>query len=197
MKPSISSDVVEVPWRSFKAFVQLYDSNSLQRAPVLATLASEAGARTREPLLMHGLIRLCGDGQYVVQRGVPYGREGREAVKPVVKPHARSVGGIAWVYTQGRCAYCGTSLTFFSQLVLTQVDHHSPVMHCCRSCHATRGGRSLEEYRQHIEMQALEKRDGVRFTSSQLVYLDTLGVSLDIPKEVFWFERLQKSQATL
>ncbi len=152
MEPFEQVDDVVLPWRPFKAYVQLWDyfmaeqaglklSRRANRAELMVASDTRAGERTRAILLKHELIAfvpptpesesekppyLCSDGMVMVARGTPCGREwmiGDEFSSPTVYPQPRSEAGKAWIRTRGRCAYCGKPLTFFHDLALSkQID---------------------------------------------------------------------------
>ena len=138
---------VMLPWRSFKAYVQLYDyfmaeqdglklSRRAKYSELMVASDTLAGERTRAPLLKYGLIDIIppapedqkekmpfrfSGGMVMVARGTPCGREwmsGDEFSSPRVYPQPRSEAGKSWIRTGGRCAYCGKPLTFFYDLAL-------------------------------------------------------------------------------
>jgi len=202
---SLTASKVILPWKSFKAYVQLFDISAgdlsieipirSQSAKLLVESGTSAGESTRAPLLMHGLIKVATDGRIALRRGIPYGREylSREPdpASIIVSPQARSAAGAAWIRTYGRCAYCGKPLMFFSQLALgNTVDGNGGMrLFGCKRCHAMRGSRSLENFRFLVEMEQFQRRHGVRFDRQQVEYLKKIGVELDIPHHAFWFER--------
>ncbi|GEM_PF-2582686 len=190
---------IELPWRAFKAFVQLYDLDA--GAPLIAYRVfshkhllvfskTHGGEIIRRQLLERRLITMDNERQrYTVLRGIPLGRntDHDNPLDPVVRPQTRSTTGIAWVASQGRCSYCGTPLTFFSQLALGTGDDGAPLF-ACKSCHSMRGSRSLEEFRFLAGMKEFERQNGVRFNREQLAFLQQRGLELEIPHITFWFE---------
>ena len=198
------SPEITVPWRSFKAFVQIFDmaENGFSvklpnirflRRELLVLSNTTAGDTTRAPLLANNLIDIDSDGQITIKRGTPLGREWMcmDAPScPLVLPHTRSAPGIAWVRTHGRCAYCGEALAFFSQLSLSRfVDsEYQSQLFGCKSCHGLRADRSLEHLRFLFRMKEFQRRNGVKFDHHQLEYLKGIGVELDLRPHLFWFE---------
>lgn len=202
-KPSFD---VAVPWRSFKAFVQLYDytqrfGKDIVERPqhrggleLLVLSEARAGEKTRAPLLSHGLIEVA-DTYIRYNRGIPCGREDahplHEGNTPslIVSPVARSAAGGAWVRTQGRCAYCAQPLRFSHLALGADSESAGARLIACKRCHATRGPRSLEDFRFMMAMKRFQEKNGVRFSREQVEYLRGVGFELDIPKYEFWFER--------
>ena len=101
-----------------------------------------------------------------------------------------------WDKTEGRCYYCGLNL---AQNNTFCVDHLFPqikggghgidnVVPSCRKCNSAKGAKTLEEFRFHRRMQKFAKQNGVWFTFAQVEYLKSIGVELDIPTHIFWFE---------
>ena len=191
---------IELPWRAFKAFVQLYDLDAgaplisyrvFSHEHLLVFSETNGGELIRRQLLERRLITMDAERQrYTVLRGIPLGRntDQDDPLDPVVRPQTRSTTGAAWVASQGRCSYCGTPLTFFSQLALSRSDDGTPLF-ACKSCHSMRGSRSLEEFRFLAGMKEFERRNGVRFSRKQLAFLQQMGVELDVPNVTFWFEQ--------
>ena len=202
---ALSSGEVVLPWRSFKAFVQLYDytthtgselveifqgrAGRTELAELLVQSPAKAGERTRGSLLAHGLITVF-NGFVCVRRGVPLGRESRATDRdsPVVVPELRSKEGIAWRHTNGRCAYCGTPLGFSYQFVVGSYTDNGVHLAACKRCHSSRGSKSLEEYRFEVQMNRFEGDHGVRFNKDQVEFLLEMGVDLELPSVEFWFE---------
>ena len=110
------------------------------------------------------------------------------------KPNA--MRAYIWSKTEGRCYYCGLFLehktTFCIDHVIPQIkgggDEFENVVPACRSCNSTKGTKQIEEFRFHKRMQKYEKQNGVWFTLQQVGYLRDVGVELDIPPHLFWFE---------
>jgi len=200
---------IELPWRAFKAFVQLYDLDTgaplisyrvFSHEHLLVFSNTRGGELVRKQLLERRLITMDSEGQrYTVLRGIPLGRntDHDDPLDPVVRPQTRSTTGAAWIASQGRCSYCGTPLTFFSQLALSTVIDGGAPLFACKSCHAMRGSRSLDEFRFLAGMKEFERRNGVRFDQKQLFFLKQMGVELAVPDVEFWFERKQKGRAHL
>ena len=194
-----SPRIIELPWRAFKAFVQLYDlDEGTMRIPpgqLLVFSDTRGGELIRSQLSKYRLITLGHEGRYVVLRGTPLGRTPvrEDPANPIVQPQTRSTTGAAWIASQGRCSYCGTPLTFFAQLALSTVIDGAP-MFACKSCHAMRGTRSLDEMRFLAGMKEFERQHGVRFDRRQVHFLEQLGVELDIPDVTFWFEQHMESE---
>jgi hypothetical protein len=102
-----------------------------------------------------------------------------------------------WAKTEGRCYYCGLVLehktTFCIDHIIPQIagsgDGIDNVVPACRSCNSTKGIKTIEEFRFHRRMQKFQERVGVWFTFTQVEYLKSIGVELDIPTHVFWFEQ--------
>ncbi len=196
---SHSPGEIELPWRAFKAFVQLYDLDTgaplisyrvFSHEHLLVFSNTRGGELIRKQLLEHRLITMDSERQrYTVLRGIPLGRQTDhdDPLDPVVRPQTRSTTGAAWVASQGRCSYCGDPLTFFAQLALSTGDDGTPLF-ACKSCHSMRGTRSLEEFRFLAGMKEFERQHGVRFDRRQLAFLQRMGVELDIPEVTFWFE---------
>ena len=104
-----------------------------------------------------------------------------------------------WEKTQGKCYYCGVEIS----LEEMTVDHLQPMSQngtndldnlvpTCRSCNASKGVKTVEEFRFLIRMKKFRASTGVSFTQEQIEYLRTLGVELPIPIHIFWFERHEK-----
>lgn len=204
--PSVTTSDIILPWRSFKAYVQLFDLSERKfsteaprraRLSLLAASNTRAGENTRAPLFAHDLIEVTMEGRLGIKRGVPYGRKhlsDLEPGNPIVSPQTRSAAGAAWIRTFGRCAYCGRPLAFFSQLALGLEKESGERLFSCKRCHAMRGPRSLEDFRFLVEMEQFQRRHGVRFDRRQVEYLQRMGVRLDMPACTFWFERYQPPQ---
>ena len=201
-----SSSVVELPWRAFKAFTQLYDLQSglppLPGQRLLLLSDSRAGERLRSGLLEKQLItQAIGTPEpYRVLRGVPAGRPAIEGVPdaPLVRPMNRSPQGKAWNYTEGHCAYCGIMLIWFERYMaptLAHVREDLPPLLSCKSCHATRNGRSLEEMRHLLQMRYFDYQQGVRFSRKQIAWLEKQGFELELPQVSFFFERIASAPA--
>jgi hypothetical protein len=97
--------------------------------------------------------------------------------------------------TGGCCYYCGEMLNSTNYTV----DHITPkvsggendfenLVPCCKSCNSAKGTKSLDDFRLHRAMQLFHKKTGVSFTQLQVEYLETIGISLEIPGFTFWFE---------
>lgn len=192
---------ISLPWRAFKAFMQLFDLETglCQVDPRRLLLFSEnkAGEKLRALLKERRLILWSEERQrHVLLHGVPLGRDSDPdyPATPIVRPVDRPVKGTAWNLTEGRCAYCGTYLSFFHHLsvyptpALTTVTEDLPPLYACKSCHSTRGKRSLEEMREMIGMRLFEHHHGIRFSQRQIAWLKAQGYELDIPRTRFWFE---------
>ena len=193
---------IELPWRTFKAFVQLFDMETgisrVTTRRLLMFSPTKAGEKIRNELAAHRLIFDSEEmGRYVLLRGLPLGREPDpdHPGSPIVRPVSRSLKGIAWNMTEGRCAYCGSRLAFFSHVsiyptpALVTVTEELPPLFACKPCHSTRGPRSLEEMRHLLGMREFEHRHGVRFDRRQLAFLKSRGCELEIPRPAFWFEK--------
>lgn len=110
-----------------------------------------------------------------------------------------------WVKTEGRCYYCGSMLehktTFCIDHIVPQIgegeDNIENVVPACRSCNSTKGTKQIEEFRFYRRMQKFEQRNGVWFTLQQVEYLKSIGVEIDIPPHVFWFEYQQFNNVRL
>ncbi|MFL6211911.1 MAG: HNH endonuclease [Pyrinomonadaceae bacterium] len=102
-----------------------------------------------------------------------------------------------WAKTGGRCYYCGLvleyKLSFCVDHIIPQIggggDNIENVVPACRNCNSSKGTKSLEQFRFHRRMQKFQQQNGVRFTFPQVEYLKRIGVKLDIPEHVFWFEQ--------
>jgi hypothetical protein len=79
------------------------------------------------------------------------------------------------------------------------VDHIIPRLHlgaeqlenlvpACRNCNSTKGTKDIEQFRFLRAMQQFHKDKGIWFSSTQVEYLQSIGVNLGIPKFRFWFE---------
>jgi hypothetical protein len=101
-----------------------------------------------------------------------------------------------WAKTNGRCFYCGVELIY--KLNFT-VDHIIPRLNlgaeqldnlvpACRNCNSTKGTKDIEQFRFHLAIQQFHKDTGIWFSSTQVEYLQSSGVNMEIPKIRFWFE---------
>ncbi len=194
-----SSSAIELPWRAFKAFTQLYDlQRGIRPLPgqrLLLLSESRAGERLRSTLLDKRLIThaIGTEAPYRVLRGVPVGRPPMDDVPdaPLVRPVGRSPQGKAWNCTEGHCAYCGIPLSWFERYMtptLATVRDDLPPLLSCKSCHATRNGRSLEEMRYLMQMRYFDYQQGVRFSRKQIAWLEKQGFELELPQVSFFFE---------
>ncbi len=201
-RPPVPKHTLELPWRTFKAFVQLFDMETgisrVSPRRLLMFSPTKAGEKIRDELAAHRLIYDSQEmGRYVLLRGVPLGRDPdlEQPEYTIVRPVARSLKGVAWNMTEGRCAYCGSRLAFFSHVsiyptpALVTVTEELPPLFACKPCHSTRGPRSLEEMRHLLGMREFEHRHGVRFDQRQLEFLKSQGCELEIPRPAFWFEK--------
>lgn len=98
--------------------------------------------------------------------------------------------------TGGVCFYCGARL---NPAVNYTVDHIVPQVNggddaldnlvpACRSCNSTKGSKDIEQFRFHRAMQRFYQKTGIWFASHQVEYLESIGMKLEIPEHVFWFE---------
>ena len=180
---------VILPWRSFKTFVQLYDVlNGVtvsHRQKLMVHSNTIAGDRNRAPLIEHGLIAVekiekAIKVHYI--KGAPYGRHNPGDF--LVAPEVGSAMGMAWMMTAGHCYYCGEHLHFFAKATLG-----ADSVYACRTCHKSKGPRTLEEFRFIQSMHAFEQQHGLRFSRQQVDYLKQQhNCELDLPKITFWFE---------
>ena len=112
--------IIELPWRAFKAFVQLYDlDEGTMRIPpgqLLVFSDTRGGELIRSQLSKYRLITLGHEGRYVVLRGTPLGRTPvqEDPANPIVQPQTRSTTGAAWIASQGPVSY--THLTLPTKL---------------------------------------------------------------------------------
>lgn len=104
-----------------------------------------------------------------------------------------------WAKTDGKCYYCGLMLKLKEPFCVDHIiprsaggGHHlDNVVPACRSCNSAKGTKTLEDFRFHRRMQKFHRKNGVAFTPAQVQYLESIGVELDIPDHVFWFEEKQ------
>jgi hypothetical protein len=100
-----------------------------------------------------------------------------------------------WEKTGGVCFYCGNKIA----LSETTVDHFFPEskggMHdienlvpSCKSCNSSKGTKTIEEFRFLMAMKLFKKDQGISFTQSQIEYLESRELNVDVPSYVFWFE---------
>jgi len=87
--------------------------------------------------------------------------------------------------SEGRCHYCGDPLRFFSSLAF----HPDDGRFACKSCHGTKGTRTLDEWRFIESMKKFEAAHGVRFDRKQVEFLAQNGVDLGLEPHRFHFER--------
>jgi 5-methylcytosine-specific restriction endonuclease McrA len=110
------------------------------------------------------------------------------------KPNAMRIR--IWAKTGGRCYYCGSLLehktTFCIDHIVPRIsgggDELENVVPACRSCNSAKGTKQLEEFRFYKRMQKYEKQNGVSFNAEQLSYLRGIGMEINIPPHLFWFE---------
>lgn len=134
-----------MPWRSFKAFLTVYDIGVLGYQPeymegTQALSRNVTGDKVRASLLKHGLIEARDDGKEIwikYLKGIPFGRhtEGAAGTELWVCPDSGSAQGSAWLKSEGRCHYCGEPLRFFSSLAF----HPDDGRFACKPCHGTQG----------------------------------------------------------
>ena len=188
-------DPVFVPWRSFKAFLTVYDIGIGGYQPgymegTQALSRNVTGDKVRASLLKHGLIEARDDGKEIwikYLKGIPFGRhtEGAAGTELWVCPDSGSAQGSAWLKSEGRCHYCGEPLRFFSSLAF----HPDDGRFACKSCHGTKGTRTLDEWRFIESMKKFEAAHGVRFDRKQVEFLAQNGVDLGLEPHRFHFER--------
>lgn len=111
------------------------------------------------------------------------------------KKGPRSRWSRVWLKTNGRCFYCGRSMT----LDETTVDHFiasstggggkpENLVPACASCNCAKNNRTLEEFRFAIQMKAFAAKTGVAFSLAQYAYLKHVGKDIGLPTFRFWFE---------
>ena len=182
---------IYLPWRSFKAFVTLWEVVVLEyklmyRERTLAASITETGDKIRAPLVKNRLIEVNGTGRDMsirLLRGTPWGHHTHAPGETLVCPDTGSGPGLAWVRSIGRCYYCGEQLRFFSQLAF----HSDSGFFACKVCHGTKGTRTLEEFRFIKAMDTFEAAHGVRFDRQQFEWLIARGAQLPLGHQ-FYFE---------
>lgn len=115
--------------------------------------------------------------------------------KIIYVPKAKKID--VWYKTGGRCYYCGLVLDWETTFTIDHIvprskggKHHiENVVPCCRSCNSGKGNRTLEDFRFSRSMQLFQQQTGVNFTIAQLAYLKSIGVYIEIPTYIFWFEQ--------
>jgi hypothetical protein len=97
----------------------------------------------------------------------------------------------------GGCCYsCGEMLNSTNY----KVDHITPqvsggendienLVLCCKSYNSAKSTKSLDDFRFHRAMQLFHKETGVSFPQLQMEYLETIGISLEIPGFKFGSKR--------
>jgi hypothetical protein len=98
--------------------------------------------------------------------------------------------------TNGHCMYCGIKLSspenFSIDHVVARVSGGENTVEnlvpCCRSCNSAKRTKDLDEFRGYRAMQEFQKLYGVSFSQDQIRFLESIGVVLDIPEHLFWFE---------
>ncbi len=200
------TEEIVVPWKSFKAFVQLYDISGMpysipppkeQWRHELLLYSSKIQKGTFVPLLVAGLVEFRGDeGAWRVLKGVPLGRVHPEWLEdPIVAPQSRSDAGRAWNLTNGKCAFCGLPLAFQKRLALGSPEDelNGARLLSCKSCHSKRKNKSLEDFRFMLQMESFEKDAGVKFNRQQVAWLAENGFQIALPKHVFYYEQQQEA----
>lgn len=107
-----------------------------------------------------------------------------------------------WAKTRGRCFYCGVELdyktTFTIDHIVPQLNGGEDALHnlvpACRNCNSGKGTKDIEQFRFHRAMQLFHQRTGVWFSPTQVEYLESISVNLEIPKFKFWFENSMSQQ---
>ena len=99
--------------------------------------------------------------------------------------------------TNGQCYYCGVRLdasNFTNDHVVPQVDggedHINNLVPSCKPCNSAKGAKHLEDFKFSRAMQRFQESTSVNFSLTQVQYLESIGVKLDIPIHRFWFETL-------
>lgn len=215
----MKTDKIYLPWRAFKAFVQLLDYDGQGGIPIseldrlilkepyryrtqlLARSQKAAGDKVRAILLRHQLIRIGTDKQPEVVRGLPLGREylvGQQLDNdPMILPQPRSDKGLAWIQALGRCSYCGDALSFFGRLALGGYERDlGRRLLACRSCHGMRGIRKINDLRFIVRMDRFEAKYKLRFTRDQYDFLSGMGCDLGLGDYQFWFEKVDQQVVT-
>jgi len=101
-----------------------------------------------------------------------------------------------WAKTKGRCFYCGAELDYKTTLTIDHIvpqlnggeDTFDNLVPACRNCNSIKGTKDIEQFRFHRAMQLFHQRTGVWFSPTQVEYLESIGVNLEIPGAKFWFE---------
>lgn len=107
---------------------------------------------------------------------------------------------IIWDKTNGKCWYCGKDLIMRKGLpsngthtgnnlfVIEHVDGSirddiNNLLPACNGCNASKGSKSLEEFRDKLSLD-------IYFSKSQLEYLKSIGIEIPRKKIVFYGETL-------
>jgi len=109
-----------------------------------------------------------------------------------------------WAKTGGKCWYCGKQTNPYDDFT---IDHIIPenqggdpagdnAVPCCKSCNSRKSNRSIEELRRFL---TIEHSPVTPLTDEQISFLRQHGIEIPatlFPKFEFYFERLQREQAS-
>jgi hypothetical protein len=124
-----------------------------------------------------------------------------DTAKLIARPRIRAM---IWDKTKGRCWYCGKEMNPFREFCIDHVhpqgrgggDSYGNLVPACRHCNNRKGGDSdLEHLRSMLGGDGgdLARAGGVSFTPEQMLYLQDMGVDIDLlafPRYIFYFETL-------
>ena len=131
-----------------------------------------------------------------------------------------------WMKTEGRCAYCGKFLKPNKYWNNFEIDHMHPriqggandkenLIASCIGCNHKKGGRTVEEYKEHLIRQFKDKLSDLYFHKNPTKYLFgeilthhqkmclAVGIQqvtdeiLDVGVIKFYFERLRDGEENL
>jgi len=113
---------------------------------------------------------------------------------------------LVYLKTQGKCVYCGMSLSlsgmnsdgnykdvFHVDHVISKDkgggDNIENLVPCCQSCNSTKFNRNMEEFR----VSMMKKNINMDFSLRQILFLINSGIDIfshfGIEKYLFWFEK--------